>query len=99
LLSTVILLGGFVSSLGKKDFFCITVITVIEAAGSVTSFYLISLYPCSLQVFPRRDLPITSHHNSFKHTPSFGRCMLFMYFTNWLRVIESREWKFGGRGL
>jgi hypothetical protein len=35
LLSTVILLGGYVASLLKKDFFCIMVITVIQGAGSV----------------------------------------------------------------
>jgi len=37
LLSTVILLGGYVQSLGKTDFFCIMAITVIQAAGSVIS--------------------------------------------------------------
>jgi hypothetical protein len=49
-LSSVILLGGFIESLdklGRMDFWCVTAITVIQAAGSVTS--PISLYP-SLQV-------------------------------------------------
>jgi hypothetical protein len=50
-LSSVILLGGFIESLdklGKKDFWCVTAITVIQAAGSVIS--PIFLYLRSLQV-------------------------------------------------
>lgn len=35
--STVVLLGGFVTLLGKKDFSTITIISMIQAARSVTS--------------------------------------------------------------
>lgn len=35
--STVVLLGGFVTLLGKKDFSSITIISMIQAARSVTS--------------------------------------------------------------
>ena len=49
LLSTVILLGGYVQSLEKKDFFCIMAITVIQAAGSVINLLHLFLFcPFSL---------------------------------------------------
>jgi hypothetical protein len=46
-LSSVILLGGFIDSLdklGKMDFWCVTAITVIQAAGSVFSNLSLCLF-------------------------------------------------------
>jgi hypothetical protein len=67
-LSSVILLGGFIESLdklGRMDFWCVTAITVIQAAGSVTS--PIFFYPCSLQVlrnsFIVYTVPLFTNHN------------------------------------
>jgi len=57
LLSTVILLGGYVQSLGKKDFLCVMSITVIQAAGSVIS----SIYLCPFSLF----LYVFSSHTRF----------------------------------
>ncbi|OEL26988.1 hypothetical protein BAE44_0011993, partial [Dichanthelium oligosanthes] len=52
LLSSVVLLGGYVQSLGKEDFWCITAISLIQALGSVI-FSIFNIYPFSLRVFPR----------------------------------------------
>lgn len=35
--STVVLLGGFVTTLGRKDFWCLTAISMIHAASSAIS--------------------------------------------------------------
>jgi hypothetical protein len=65
LLSTVVLLGGYVQSLGKKEFFCITVISAIQAAGSVIS----SLYFCLSSLFsPSILLP----RDSQNYPPAYG---------------------------
>ena len=35
--STVVLLGGFVTTLERKDFWCLTIISMMQAARSVTN--------------------------------------------------------------
>jgi hypothetical protein len=55
-LSSVILLGGFIDSLdklGKMDFWCVTAITVIQAAGSVISLSLCVFFLPSLSYLVR----------------------------------------------
>lgn len=65
LLSSVILLGGYVQSLGKKDFLCITSITVIQSAGSVISSVFLNSANSSLlrsgYIYFREEIHGTSY--------------------------------------
>ncbi|TVU49986.1 hypothetical protein EJB05_01335, partial [Eragrostis curvula] len=62
--STVVLLGGFFSELGKKDFWCISGITFVQAAGSVNSLFLQILILYFL--FLQRGVPARLEGTTFK---------------------------------